>query len=287
MSDLFIDDSGAVWPAEPEIIIRRFGLRKPRDFVFRAIDLGFVFVTLDGRGVRIALRPQFVSRPAVSRLFGMISQRSLARVALARDARLSSWEIIIGGDRTIGRIERLIAEARSPSPRPLLIAQRRPLERCLDVGGAQGFPILQAWQQRLGRWGPDLHGHLLEWKLLPVTVISEQPPASERLRIRHWGANLTTFGKEWTRVAPGRDFEDQPNVEVGRWRAAMLRQMAADGVPWYTISDLVLRRVDGGLVRLKFHRLALPWRTSDGAVFVTSSNLARHTVVLERPNPAN
>ncbi len=287
MSELLIDDTGTVWPAEPEIIARRFGLRHPRDFVFRAIDRGFVFITLGEYGVRVALRPQFVSRSAVSRLFGIIGRRNPARLAVARDARLSSWELIVGAERAIARIERLIAEARSPSPRPLLTAQRLPLERCLDVGGGQLFPMLEAWVQRQGRWEPDLHGRLVEWKLLPVTVISEQPRASERVRIRHWGANLTMFGREWTRVAPGRDFEDQPNVEVGRWRAAMLREMAADGVPRYTISDLVLRRTDRGLTRLTFFRLALPWRTSDGAVLVTANNVARRRVLLERPNPAN
>ncbi len=287
MPELLIDDSGTVWPAEPEIVARRFGLRHPRDFVFRAIDLGFVFITFGARGVRIALRPQFVSRSAVSRLFGIIGRRNSARLALACDARLSSWELIVGGDRTIARIEQLMAEARSPSPRPLLIDQRLALERCLDVGGGQLLPILEAWLQRQGRWEPELDGRLAEWKLLPVTVISEQPRASERLLIRHWGANLTMFGKAWTRAASGRDFEDQPNVEVSRWRAAMLRQMAADGAPRYTMSDLVLRRVDWGLMRLTFFRLALPWRTSDGAVLVTASNVARRRVLLERPNPAN
>jgi hypothetical protein len=287
MQGLLIDDSGTVWPAEPEIIASRFGFRQGHDFVRRAIHFGFVFITIDSCGVRIVLQPQIVSRPAVSRLFGIIGRRNSARLALARDARLSSWELIVGAERAIARIERLIAEARSPSPHPLLTARRLPLERCLDIAGGQLFPIFEAWGQRQGRWEPELQERLLEWRLLPVTVITEQRPHSEQLLIRHWGTSLTIFGKAWTRAAPGRDFEDQPNVEVSRWRAALLRQMAADGVPRYTRSDLVLHRVDWGLTRLTFFRLALPWRTSDGAVLVTATNVARRRVLLEVPNRVN
>jgi hypothetical protein len=122
--------------------------------------------------------------------------------------------------------------------------------------------------------------------LLPVTVIAEQPRGSAQLLIRHWGTTLTMFGNAWPRAAPGREFEDQPNVEVARWRAAMLRQMAADGAPRYTRSDLVLRPGDRGLTRLTFFQLALPWRTADGAVMLTATNVARRKVLLERPGGA-
>lgn len=281
MQHLLIDGSGIVWPARPEILTRHFGIR-PRNFVSRVIDLGFVFISLDSYGERVTLRPQFVSRAAVVRLRRIITQRNSARLALAHDARRSSWELIVGAERAIARIEQLIAETRSPSPRPLLTSQPLPLEHCLDVDGGRLFPILEAWGQRQGRWEPELHDRLLEWRLSGVTVISEQPRRSERLLIRHWGTSLTTLASAWPQAAPGREFEDQPNLDVARWRASLLRQMAADGVPQYTRSDLVLRPVDRGLTRLTFFQLALPWRASDGAVVVTASNVARRRVLLER-----
>lgn len=287
MSELLIDDAGTVWPAQPEIITRRFGLRHPRDFVFRSIELGFIFVALDGCGARIALRPQFVSQSAVSRLFGIIRQRNPARLALSCDARLSSWEIIGGGDRTIARIAKLIAEARSPSPRPLLTAQRLHLERCLDVGGGKLLPMLEAWLQSQGRWGPELYGRLQERRLLASTAIARQPRGSDRLLIEHWGADLKTYGNHWIRVARGRDFEDQPNIEIGRWDGARQREMLAEGVPRLTATDFVFRRTDGGLVRLSFYRLGLPWRTSDGAAILTAVTTRRRMLTLERANPAN
>ncbi len=288
MSELLIDDSGEVWPVEPETIAHRFsGLRTRRDVVCQAIALGFIFVRFYETAARVALRPQLASRLAISRLFDIIGQRNPARVALARDARLSSWELVFGADRAIARIEQALAEARSPVPRPLLTAQRLPLERCPDIAGAQLLPILQAWQQRQGRWEADFYGRLLEWKLLPVTIISEQPRASTRLLIRHWGIHIATFGKDWTRIAQGRDIEDQPNTDIGRLNGARHRQTLAAGAPEFTASDLVLRRIDGTLARVTFYRLGLPWRTSDGAAMVTAITARRRTIVLERLNPAN
>src|SRR5206468_1743448 len=127
MSELLIDDSGEVWPAECEVIARRFGLPPRRDFRRRAVALGLVFIRLSDAGMHIALRPQLASRLAVSRLFGIIAQRSLARFAVAADARLSSWQLIIGAEHTRAQIEQLLADARSPMQRPLLLAERLPL----------------------------------------------------------------------------------------------------------------------------------------------------------------
>jgi hypothetical protein len=287
MLELLIDDSGEAWPVQPETISRRFGLERPRDFVLRTVDLGFIFIRFCEFGARVALRPQFASRSALSRLSCLIRQRNPARVAIARDARRSSWEIAVGADQAIARIEELVAEARRPSPRPLLTFKRLPVERCRDIAGGQLLPVLQAWEQTQSRWEPDFYGRLLEGKLLPVTMISEQPAKSERLLIRHWGARHTSFGKDWIAIAPGRDVEDLPNAEIGQWRAAKTRATIAEGVPRLTASDLVFRRIDGALARLQYCRLSLPWRTSDGALLVTGTRVARRMLILERPNPAN
>ena len=287
MHEIFIDDTGEVWPAGPEIIIRRFGVRRPRHFVFRAIELGFIFVAVSERCLRIAFRPQFVSRSAISHLLGMIGQRSPARLALAWDDRLSSWEIITGAVWAIGRIERLITEARSPSPRPLLTAKRLPLERCRDTAGGQLLPVLQAWEQRQGRWEPGLYGRLEESGLLATTAISRQPRGSDRLLIEHWGAGITSYGEDWIRIARGRDFADQPNAELGRWDNIRQAQTLAEGVPELSKQDFVFRRTNGELVRVSFDRLGLPWRTSDGAAILTAVTTRRRMLTLERANPAN
>jgi hypothetical protein len=238
-------------------------------------------------GTRIALRPHFASRLAVSRLLDIVLQQNPARVALAHDARLASWKLIIGADRAIARIEELVAEAQNSLPRPLIATGRLALERCVDIADGQLLPVLQAWHQRQGRWEADLFGRLLDWKLLPHTTITEQPKSSERLLVRHWGARILTYGKDWPRIARGRDLEDQPNAEFGWWRAAMLRKKIAERVPRLSASDAVFRGIDGKLVRSTNSRLVLPWRRSDGSALVTTITVGRRIIVLERPNPAN
>src|SRR5258708_38470282 len=108
MSELLIDDFGKVWPAQPATIASRFrNLRTGHDFLLRGIALGFIFVRFCDSGARIALRPQLASRLAVSSLFDIIGQRQPARVALAHDQRLSSWELMIGADQAIARVRQL------------------------------------------------------------------------------------------------------------------------------------------------------------------------------------
>jgi hypothetical protein len=282
MPGLLIDDSGQVWPAQPETVARRFGLRRPRDFMVRAVHLGFIFAGFGAYGARVALRPQLVSRAALLRLFDMLAQRDPPRVALAGDGRLSSWEFIIGAQRVIARIEHLVAEARSPSPKLLLSAERLLLDRCLDIAGGRLLPALQSWHQSQGRWQPDLYGRLLKWKLLPFTVISEQPRASERQVIRHWGAGITLFGTDWIRIAPGRDLEDLPNAEIGRWRAALPRQTVAERAPRLLATDFVFRGIDDRLTRVQYTQLDLPWLVSDRTMRVTAVTAGRRSFPLER-----
>jgi hypothetical protein len=285
MSAFLIDDAGKVWPARPETIARRFGQRTRRDFVQWAVALGFVLVTFGEAGARVALRPHFVTQEAEIRLADILDRRKPARVAISNDAQLSSWELISGVSRVTARVARLIAEARHPSPRPLLTAQRLPLERCFEIAGGQLSELLQIWRQHQGRWEPDFHERLRQRGLLAGTAIARQPGGSGRLVIDHWGAKLTTYGKDWIRIARGRDYEAQPNSEIGRSEGARQRQILAEGVPQFTASDFVFRNIDGDLVRLSFHGLGLPWRTSDGAAVVTAIIAGRRTVVLDRQSP--
>ncbi|HVC55881.1 MAG TPA: hypothetical protein VND95_07990 [Stellaceae bacterium] len=284
-----IDDGGVVWPATPETIARRTGKRgqSRSNAVLEAIGLGFIFVNFCPSGARIALRPTFVTRRAMSRLAVVIYGRNPLRIAISCDSMMSSWEVVIGAGGAIARIEALVAEERRPLPRPLLHSTRLPLEHCDDLDRGRLLPILAAWHERQARWEPELYDHLSERKLLQTMSISEQPCRSARLVVRHWGANLTTFGKDWVRIAPGRDVEDEPNAELGLWRAAMVRDAISDGVPKLRAMDLVFRRVDGALARLKYQRLCLPWRTSEGATLVTAFQAARRMFVLERAHPAN
>ena len=267
-------------------VARRFNLPRRRGLVRGAIALGFIFVADGNCGAAVALVPHLVSRSAETCVYEVIRKRNPPRVVLAHDARLSSWALIGGANRAIAQIGRIIAEARNPSPRPLHYAQRLPIESFGDLESARFGPVLQAWHDRNGRWEPDFYGRLLEWRLLDSSTIAEKPAGSERVLVRHWGADVRTYGKEWVRIAPGRDVEDQPNAELGLWRAALLRESIREGVPEFRKIDFVFRRIGGDLARLQFRRVNLPWRTSAGAALVTSIQVARRTFIIERPDRA-
>jgi hypothetical protein len=287
MATLLIDDSGGVWPAEPETVARRFGLRRGGDPVARAVALGFVFVGFYAAGARIALRPEFVTRRAISRLAVVIAGQDPFRVALSLDGKMSSWELIAGACSAIARIEAVVADARSPEPRPLLYSTPLPLDWLGNIAQGRLLPALRTWDATQRRWEPDFQGRLQDIGFLQRTIIVRKPRRSERLVIEHWGNGRGLYGRDWPRISRGRDFEEQPNISVGVWRAAMVRQKIAAGQASLDLDEAVLRTPDGRLVRFRVYRLALPWSTASGEQLVSEIDAGRRVVVLDRPNPAN
>ena len=288
MQGQFIDDYGAIWPADPAVVVRRFGDRRiRRNVAVQAVELGYVFICFSEFGARIALRPHLAARSAIFALFGIIANRAPMRIAITCDTRLSSWELISDRWRAIERIEQLMAEAKDPLPQPLLREQHLPLEHCVDITGGQMLPILETWKQRQGRWEPELYGLLQECGLLETTTISQQPLKAERLLIEYWGEGITSYGKNWTRIARGRDFEDQPNSQLGRWDAARQRQLLTGGLPRFSVPDFVFRRPNQELVRVSCYRLGLPWRSAEGTSILTAITTQRRMCILERPKRAN
>jgi hypothetical protein len=282
-----IDDNGLVWPAEPVTIADRFGVaRRRRNLVVQAVGLGFTFVAFSAAGARVAIRPAFITRRAIARLAILLAGPRPERVALSCDGRLASWELIIGVGPAIARIDALVYQSRRPEPRPLQHEARLRLACCADIGQGRLLPLLQGWEEEQGRWRWHTFDRLQEAGLLSSTIVARKPHSSEQLLIEHWGSKFL-YGPDWRRIARGRDVEDQPNADVGRWRAVRMRQTIDEGVPWLTSTQIVTRAADRKLLRLQFLRLTLPWRDSDGTTFLTATKILQHRFVLEKARPAS
>jgi hypothetical protein len=287
MQQILIGPSGTTRPANNSAIDGYLGYEHRPDWLFRTIELGFIFVAFGRRGLRIALRPNFVSRAALARLYGLLARQNPPRVALAQDASLWSWELVGSTREAITRIELLVTEARNPAPRWPLTEARLPLERCSHIGHGRLLLVLQAWGQRQGRWDSNFLGQLEEWQLLPNSTISMRPRGSERLLMCHWGENITTYGRDWPRLAPGRDVEDTPNAELGLRRAALQRRIISEGLPQLMAVDFSVSGPVYEEARVQFYRLCMPWLASDGVVFTTSFQIGRRVIRSGAADSAN
>jgi hypothetical protein len=290
MPSLLIDDSGNVWPAQGHAIVERFTkMRLRRNIVAQAIDLGFVFVNIGDNGTNVAFRTHFIAMTSLSSVCDMIASRNSGRVALSFDPHLSSWELIAEPQLAIRRIERIVADARQPSPPPLLTTQALSLDRAHEIGEGRLSPLLRAWSETDARWEPGIPDRLEEHNLLDHCVVSRRPRGSERFLIEHWGRRRSSlYGALWARIANGRDLADQPNHDLGQWNAAAALRATTTSEPRLLAFDLVMRTPDSRLVRRTYKRLMLPWRTIDREAILTTVDVGVRTLVLEvqpvRPN---
>jgi hypothetical protein len=281
-----IADDGTVWPAEAELIAPppRADRSRRADPVAAAVGLGFIFVGFSRSGARVALRPEFVTRRGLSRLAVLIGGPGIARVAVSCDRATSSWALIRGAGPAIAWIDAVVNAAQQPQPRTLIGMRRLPPERCRDIASGRLLPLLQAWEQRGGLWDNSLYGHLNAAKLLENSVFVCRAAGSERFTYRHWGTKASPiYGPEWARIVLGRDMLDQPDREVARWQEHKVNEAAATRTQHLDACDIVRRRTTGELVRVRYTRLVLPWRTADGEAMVAGTQVRRSAVVLERP----
>jgi len=288
-SDLLIDDKGTVFSTDVGAMARLVGLSVTRSrhaSLRRALALGFISVSFFPSGVRIALRPDLITRQAISRLALVTAKPGLDRVVLSLDGRASRWEIIGNVSLAISRVHAAFAQARMPEPRHLLDTRRLPLSQIDSIAQGQLLPVLRAWEEAKRKWDADFYGRLQNMGHLERTIILCQPRYnSDQLLIEHWGQKRGTYGPQWPRIARGRDFAAQPNLDVGAWRAGIARQQLADLEPSLRVDDAVFRETSGRLIRFHVCRLILPWQTSIGERMLSEVTADRRSIVLERPEP--
>jgi hypothetical protein len=285
LTERLIDDRGAVWAATSDAITYRLGTRLERgdDVVSQTVALGFIFFKLCASGVLIALQPQIITEKAISRLSVLITELQPLRVGISCHGAVPSWEIVAGTAPAIARIDALVHAARNPRPRPILVDNLLPLDRCNDFADGYLLPLLQVWRERQQRWDPEIFRRLQAIGLAEMTAVYRQPPRSERLIIDNWGNSFSLYGDEWPSIARGRDIEDQPNALLGQLHGHRLRRELAQGVPQLAASEVLLRRIDQTLVRIKYVRLTLPWEMADGTRLITGMRMVGDVFILQQP----
>jgi hypothetical protein len=285
MAGLLIDDGGDAWPAQAKTIRNRFEAVRPQgDFLLQAISLGFAFVDVRGNGIKIGLHPQLVTAAALSRLYELIAYHDPLRVMVSVDPQLSSWELIASAIEAIKYIERRVAAAQRPSPKPLVVMRRLSLDELSAVWSGRMVAALHCWEAARSRW--DSHNVLqllTNVGLLGYAFIVRNGYRSERLVIDHWGADLTIYGRQWPKVARGRNQNEQPNADMAARFVAIARETIAEGIPRLDAIDCVFRDVDGVLVRRRGLRFAIPWQATNGDVWLSALLHWNRANVLERP----
>ncbi|MEI9984908.1 MAG: hypothetical protein WDN69_17920 [Aliidongia sp.] len=85
-----------------------------------------------------------------------------------------------------------------------------------------------------------------------------------------WPGYIDLYDKAEVPALIGKRFEEHPLPGFSMRTAEGFQAADRDGKPRLELMEAVVRPADGETVRLRYHRLLLPWRAEDGTHFVAS-----------------
>jgi hypothetical protein len=133
------------------------------------------------------------------------------------------------------------------------------------------------WRDRQGEWTAELQHRIFDENLLHRSVIVRGAKGTDRLVIDYWGGNRVLLGKRWMELAVGKEVEDQPFPDLGKWIASTYHEALNTQEPLLHEVDLVVP-VDGAtMMRRQYGRLVIPWHSPDGDRYATCVNFIRQT----------
>ena len=159
--------------------------------------------------------------------------------------------------------------------RPTL-AIGRPLVFLERPGFAQVSPIVTLWQTTRGKLNDDVHRAVLAAGLLPRTILVRQVSAS-RLVIEHVGAGIALLRPCETLVAIGREFDDMPDRNYGRWVAQAYDEALGSGGPRVASVRASVRTSAATTLRTRYDRVLLPWRGRGDEMYVMGLSIRRES----------
>lgn len=256
MSVCLIDDRGEVWPSDSRRLREAFDSPySDGEFVAYAVaNLGFAVVSGNGGSMRVRMRPSIVSEAT----WATVRQRLLApgvdRVALTWLDEDWRDEILQPRSPAVGRIERLLADARRARPGDYL-ARLVPTER-LHAASPLGH-LVRNWPEFVQPSAQAALRALLCATLGDRYVVTRRN-GSGRVLFQEFGAALYPWYETWRTCAVGAPIEEQPDRDYGHWVAAAYRAALDADRPMIAEVDTVVRWPHAGRQRLRYQRVLVP-----------------------------
>ncbi len=275
MADYIIDGEGEVWVVGSREFQRRFGYPHPdfdlADYAVR--NFGCVRLRNHGAALRLHLAPETISERTFGSTVRMMVNHPRDRYAFEIGALGSCVEIVSNLNDSIARLEdfRGGIEWRCGT---IVVSEELSLGRLRHPKRGRLRELIKEWKRLRGHLSRDV---LAPFELSDVagrTVLARMQ-GQGRTRIEHFGARLDVYGTGWHERAIGLDLEEQPDPAYAAGTAKGYREVAATERPRLELVDALIRAPGRHPQRSRYERLLLPWRSSDGATFVSGASVLR------------
>jgi hypothetical protein len=273
--DLILDDNGRVWRTGSRALMESLHVVRPvldlTPYLIR--NLGFVRLQTTRSGVRITLRPRFLTRDAYEALvFQMIALEPDRFIVQIVDAP-GHIEIIPGVEDAAARLADLASVggniARQDFYREELSLNRlRENPRLSPLAG-----MLRRWRRRHGVMRCDLDAEFgdpgLRGRVVVKRIVDEIGGVYEYV-----GDGFPSYDATWRKAMIGQDATGQPDAEYARHTATAQLETDVAETPRLETVDAVIRVPGRPAYRRRYERLLLPWRRG-GARFVSVASVLR------------
>ena len=259
--DLVVDDNGRVWQTGSRALMDSLhvaGLQRDlTQYLIR--NLGFVRIHTTRSGVRITLRPRFLTKAAFEALvFQMVSLEHERFVIEIADAP-GVIEIIPGVEDAAARLADLASVGgnitRTDFHREEMSLHRlRGSPRLSPLGG-----LLRRWRRTQGKLRTDLATEFGDPALLGRAIVMRMTGDAEGV-IEYVGDGFNWADASWRNAMVGHDANGQPDPRYGQnfWAGYLETQRAQ--APRLEFVEAVIRVPGYPARRSRYERLLLPWR---------------------------
>lgn len=239
-------------------------------------SLGQVSLLISPRRFRIRLRPEALTWSAFQQLTYMLLDDDRKPVVLDFEGGGSTpTELYADVENAIARLDDLRAMnpmASGPQLRASYMNESLSLKR-FESGSWQGLrKAYRAWARRRGQLDRVSLRKLLDAPFdapfLLASVGRDGWPS-----VATWPAHIELYSREQADRLIGRSFHELPLHSYALRSAQGYRHADRTERPQLELIEAVVQPERGGPVRIRYDRLLLPWRASDGTRYV--ANLTR------------
>lgn len=270
---LLIDDRGELWPESSNVIKKSFASTGARDGVsaYLVKNLGFIAIDKFGASLQIRVRPAIVTQAAIETALNWLSRDNFERLLLAY-YHDDDWQFELVREPTLmgHRLIQLVNLHQLKRPGDFIAAPS-------DVATLAHYPALQSLIDHWDKFSRELSPEGLTRIVRQLTrgryVIVQRDTGSGRLVLAETGGGYRTHGRKWANDMRGAPVEDQQDAAYGRWIAQCYERALAQPGPTVHDVDAIVTTPQFGRYRLRYKRLMLAPRVSEGAPWLLSSSV--------------